>query len=87
VSPPGPPDTVDGPINTEDRIDGDFATHEVAPDAAEAMANLRADCARLAKRIVSFTPAGREQALALTNLEQTMFWTSAAIARVYPIKK
>ena len=51
------------------------------------MAEFREDCARLAKRVINITPSGREQALALTNLEQVMFWTNAAVSRVYPIKK
>lgn len=32
--------------------------------------------------ILRFSPPGREQALAFTNLEQAMFWTNAAIARL-----
>jgi len=75
------------PISTEERIDSDFAAHEVPPKVAQAMAEFREDCARLAKRVINITPSGREQALALTNLEQVMFWTNAAVSRVYPIKK
>lgn len=31
--------------------------------------------------IIHFSPQSREQSLALTNLEQTVMWTIAAIAR------
>ena len=34
-----------------------------------------------ARQVVSLTPVGREQSLAVTALEEAMFWTNAAIAR------
>lgn len=34
-----------------------------------------------AERITELTAPGREQSLALTKLEEAMFWTNAAIAR------
>jgi len=35
----------------------------------------------LAKHVVSNTPASREQSLALTHIEEAVFWANAAIAR------
>lgn len=34
-----------------------------------------------AEQIAAFCPAGRELALALTKIEEAMFWANAAIAR------
>ena len=45
------------------------------------MAQIRGDALSFSTLIVELTPAGREQALALTNLEQAVMWANAAIAR------
>lgn len=42
---------------------------------------LRATARELAFNIVELTPTSREQALALTHLEQAVMWANAAIAR------
>jgi hypothetical protein len=42
---------------------------------------VRAACLHLAKTVERFVPAGREQSLALTQIEQAMFWANAGIAR------
>lgn len=34
-----------------------------------------------ARQVIEFTPSCREQSLALTKLEEAMFWANAAIAR------
>lgn len=49
--------------------------------AVEAHEAIREDCKRLAYTLKKNMPSGREASLALTNLEQTMFWANAAIAR------
>lgn len=41
---------------------------------------IRESCLDLAK-VFSWIPPGREQSLALTKLEEAMFWANAAIAR------
>lgn len=43
--------------------------------------DVRAACARAAQNIVAVTPECREQSLAITALEEAMFWGNAAIAR------
>lgn len=43
--------------------------------------SVRHACASLAHFINENVPEGREKSLAITNLEQTMFWANAAIAR------
>lgn len=53
------------------RDTGVVAAHEAA----------REGCRRLARWLDEELPDGREKALAITNLEQVMFWANAAIAR------
>ncbi|MFF1531496.1 hypothetical protein [Cellulomonas sp. NPDC058312] len=43
--------------------------------------SVRAECKSLAHFLDRNVPPSREKALALTNLEQAMFWANAAIAR------
>lgn len=42
---------------------------------------IREMCLELAKSISAVVPNGREQALALTKIEEVMFWANAGIAR------
>ncbi|MFF7146057.1 hypothetical protein ACFZB5_33490 [Streptomyces nodosus] len=59
-----------------------FTHHAPAtPERANAHATVRGACAGLAATIVDHCPPGREQALALTAIEEAMFWANAAIAR------
>ncbi|MFF4179736.1 hypothetical protein [Streptomyces sp. NPDC001750] len=51
------------------------------PERAAAHAMIRGACAGLAAQIADLCPEGREQALAVTKLEEVMFWANAAIAR------
>jgi hypothetical protein len=43
--------------------------------------SVRASIGRLAEQLDGDLPNGREKALALTKLEEAMFWANAAIAR------
>lgn len=43
--------------------------------------HLRACAFAFAQAIQEFTPQSREQSLAMTNLEQSVMWANAAIAR------
>lgn len=71
-----------------DRVANDFVLHPIAPDspAADAADELRALFGALAHGVVDMTPAGREQSLALTKLEEGLFFAIAAIARKEPAK-
>lgn len=62
-------------------VENNFTYHAPFGDQTERYVQLRADAKDLAFTILELTPASREQALALTNLEQAIFWANAAIAR------
>lgn len=47
----------------------------------QAHEQIREDCRALAHVLNDELPDGREKSLAITNLEQVMFWANAAIAR------
>jgi len=42
---------------------------------------IRETALRFARYITTVTPESREQSLAITRLEETVFWANAAIAR------
>lgn len=43
--------------------------------------SVRQNCRRLADFLSNVLPGGREKALAITKLEECMFWANAAVAR------
>ncbi|MFF9284854.1 Acb2/Tad1 domain-containing protein [Streptomyces griseosporeus] len=63
-------------------IEHRFAFH-AAPDQEkrDAHASVRQACRRLADHINETCPDGREKSLALTAIEEAMFWGNAALAR------
>lgn len=54
------------------------ANDQETKDKHSAVRNL---CFDLAEELNALLPEGREKSLAITNLEQVMFWANAAIAR------
>ena len=54
-----------------------------APDEKKKLdhESIRWDCMQLAHTLDVLLPDGREKALAITKLEEVMFWSNAAIAR------
>lgn len=50
-------------------------------DTVKAHESARAACKVLAIAICQTVPEGRERSLALTKIEEAMFWANAAIAR------
>lgn len=64
-----------------ERLDNDFVYHAPKGDQQKRYEAIRRHARVLAAYIVDVTPLGREQSLALTNLEQAIFWANAAIAR------
>lgn len=65
------------------RVNNDFMYHpNSTPEIGVLHEMVRDECAGLAHWLVDHTPAGRERSLALTSLEEVMFWSNAAIARI-----
>lgn len=68
------------PITTNE-LDHRFDFHRATPITAPAYESIRAICKEAARQILSRTPESREQSLAVTHLEEAMFWANAAVAR------
>jgi hypothetical protein len=63
-------------------LENRFAYHKPESDEVSmAHESVRHACLTAALSIVSDTPPGREQSLAITKLEEAMMWANAAIAR------
>lgn len=62
-------------------LDSRFDYH--AADAAKALRHqeVRSALKEMARMVLELVPAGREQSLALTALEEAMMWANAGIAR------
>lgn len=58
-----------------------FVYHAPLPDQSARYELLRSKALEMAGMITTCCPKCREEAVALTNLEQAMFWANAAIAR------
>jgi hypothetical protein len=64
-----------------DAIESAYTYHPPTPEQQERYTRLRQRAKELATLIIVTTPASREQSLALTNLEQAIYFAQAAIAR------
>lgn len=58
-----------------------FKNHSATASQQEGMYNVRWNASELAYFIDERVPAGREKSLALTHLEEVVFWANAGIAR------
>jgi hypothetical protein len=58
-----------------------FAYHAPTGGKVKKHEGIRTECHELAKKIVAVVPPGREQAQAITKLEEVMVWANAGIAR------
>lgn len=58
-----------------------FTYHAPKNDQPERYVAIRDEALKLASLIVDLTPESREQALAVTHLEQAVMWANFAIAR------
>lgn len=65
----------------QERIDNAFVYHAPRGDQPERYVLLRSEAKKLAELISANVPPGRERALALTKLEEAVFWANAGIAR------
>jgi hypothetical protein len=64
-----------------DELQNRFTYHSPTGDQTERYKILRAAGKDLAELMGNHCPESRELSLALTNLEQAVFWANAAIAR------
>ncbi|MDK8188988.1 hypothetical protein QP794_02665 [Paenibacillus sp. UMB7766-LJ446] len=63
------------------QIENNFSYHSPKEGQPAKYEAIRAKAKELAVLIDKQTPKSREQSLAMTNLEQAVFWANAAIAR------
>jgi hypothetical protein len=64
-----------------DALDVKFNHHAPDEDAITCHEAVRAAMRAASVRVLEVTEPGREQSLALTKLEEAMFWANAAVAR------
>jgi hypothetical protein len=63
-------------------IEHRFAFHAASrQEKRDEHTSARQGCRQLADHLNELLPEGREKALAVTKLEEVMFWANAAIAR------
>ena len=58
-----------------------LTNHKPTPEGIRKIEALRSAAKAMADAIIDIAPAGRDQALALTHLEEMLFHANAAIAR------
>jgi hypothetical protein len=74
-------EVINGAISA-DELDRRFSHHPPPDeDRVKAHEGVRAVLSEVASYLVANTPAGREQSLAITKLEEAMYWANAALAR------
>lgn len=63
------------------RLESDFTYHAPKGTQSQRYEELRAKAKEFAELIYLDCPRSREMALALTKLDETVFWANASIAR------
>lgn len=65
----------------KDRLANDFTYHPPTPAQVTIYEAIRGQAHELASILIDEVPVGRELSLALTKLEEAVFWANAGIAR------
>lgn len=63
------------------QIENNFSYHAPKPGQPETYQEIREKAKELAYLVDELVPNSREKSLAMTNLEQAVFWANAAVAR------
>lgn len=66
---------------TREDLANRFTHHAPTGNQAERYEHIRAAAFEFAEYLIEVTPSSREQSLAVTKLEEVVFWANAAIAR------
>jgi hypothetical protein len=66
---------------TAEQIENNFKYHAPKPGQPQKYEAIRAKAKELAHLINEVCPESREKSLAMTNLENSVMWANAAIAR------
>lgn len=69
------------PIGELDIINNNFTYHPPKPGQPEKYVQLRDKAKELAILIHQLCPSSRERSIAITNLEQAVYWANGSIAR------
>lgn len=64
-----------------DELTKRFSSHEVTAEAGDRMQAIRSGARDLGSLIAETSLPSREQSLAITALEETVFWANAGISR------
>jgi hypothetical protein len=62
-------------------LENRFTFHPAKGDQPSRYQTIRSMCGSLANYLNEAVPESREKSLAITHLEETVFWANAAIAR------
>ena len=68
-------------MNRENNLINRFTYHAPKGNQSERYTNIRSMALTFAMYLDAYTPTSREQSLAITKLEEVVFWAHAAIAR------
>ena len=76
-----PEERMPGKQDQQARIENNFTYHAPKPGQPERYTQIREKAKELALLIIDLAPYSREQSIALTELESSVMWANAAIAR------
>lgn len=68
-------------MTKREQIENAFTYHAPKGDQAQRYENIRAMAKHVALNLLELCPEGRELSVAITKLDEVVFWANAAIAR------